>query len=99
MHVCAYTAQVRYEWDASKARANVAKHRVRFVDAVAALEDERALTMDDPFSEGEERWITIGTDGFGRVLTVVHTWRGDDVRLISARLATPRERSEYEGDT
>jgi uncharacterized DUF497 family protein len=53
---------VLYEWDPAKAKANFAKHRVRFADAVAVLEDDLALTMRDPFSEEEERWITLGTD-------------------------------------
>jgi uncharacterized DUF497 family protein len=65
-------------------------------DAVAALEDETALTMRDPFPEDEERWITLGLDAPGRVLVVVYTWRGERVRLISARHATPRERRRYE---
>ena len=85
-----------YEWDAFKARTNVAKHGVRFADAVAVLEDERGLTMRDFSSEDEERWITVGQDIFGRVLVVVYTWRGQNARLISARLATPRERGQYE---
>jgi uncharacterized DUF497 family protein len=55
-----------------------------------------ALTVRDPFSEDEERWITLDKDAAGRLLVVVYTWRGDHARLISARLATPREKSQYE---
>ena len=55
------------EWDPAKARLNVRKHGVLFADAVAALEDERALTMREPFSDDEERWITLGLDAFGQV--------------------------------
>ena len=55
-----------------------------------------ALTVRDPFSEGEDRWVTLGKDAAGRLLVVVYTWRGDHARLISARLATPREKSQYE---
>ena len=87
---------VSYEWDAAKARANFAKHGVYFADAVAVLEDEVALTMRDPYSVQEERWITIGMDALGRVLVVVYAWRGENVRLISARMATSRERTQYE---
>ena len=49
-----------------------------------------------PGIPGEERWITLGLDAFGRVLVVVYTWRGERLRLISARNATPRERRRYE---
>jgi len=62
---------------------------------LAALEDKRALAIRDPFSDEEERWITLGQDAFGRVLVVVYSWREENVRLISARLATPRERRNY----
>jgi uncharacterized protein len=87
---------VSYEWDPAKARANFAKHGVRFADAVTALHDELALTMRDPYAEDEERWITIGRDALSRVLVTVYTWRGETIRLISARLATNREIKQYE---
>lgn len=84
------------EWDPAKARANLTKHGVHFADAVSVLEDDLALTIRDPYSEDEERWITLGMDALGRVLVVVYTWRGETVRLISARQATPHERRQYE---
>src|SRR6266849_1897731 len=90
---CTYTP---VEWDPRKARLNARKHGVYFADAVAVLEDERALTMRDPSSDEEERWITVGVDAFGRAIVVVYTWRGERARLISARKATPRERRLYE---
>ena len=85
-----------YEWDPAKARANFAKHGVRFADAVTVLEDDLALTMRDPSSDEEERWITLGRNDLARVIVVVYTWRQDNVRLISARPATAREKSQYE---
>ena len=67
------------------------KHRVSFAGGVTAL-DERALTDRDVSSDDEERWVTMGVDGEGRVLVVVYTWRGENLRLISARNATRGER-------
>lgn len=87
------------EWDPVKARANFTKHGVRFADAVTALEDDSALTIPDLSPEDEERWVTMGLDAFGRLLVVVYTWRGERVRLISARQATPDERRQYEDST
>lgn len=84
------------EWDPAKAKANLTKHGIHFADAVSVLEDDSALTIRDPYSEDEERWITIGMDVLGRLLVVVYTWRGERVRLISARQATPQERRQYE---
>jgi uncharacterized protein len=63
---------------------------------VSVLEDDLALTMRDPSSEDEERWITLGRNALGRVIVVVYPWRRENVRLISARLATAREKSQYE---
>ena len=85
-----------YQWDPGKARLNFRKHGVYFADAVTALEDEQALTIRDATSDEEERWITLGMDAMGRVLVVIYTWRGEGVRLISARRATPGERHQYE---
>ncbi len=86
-----------YEWDPNKAELNRRKHGVDFADAVLALEDEQALTISDPFSDEEERFISIGADPSGSLLVVVYTCRGDRIRLISARRATSRERRHYEG--
>ena len=79
-----------------EAEANVEKHGVRFGDAVSVLEDPRAITIDDYESSPEERFVTLGLDALARVLVVVYAWSGGDVRLISARLANPHERQEYE---
>jgi uncharacterized DUF497 family protein len=93
--MCIYLT-LSYEWDPAKARANFAKHGVRFADAVTVLEDDLALTMRDPSSDEEERWITLGRNSLGRLIVVIYTWRRDNVRLISARPATAREKSQYE---
>jgi uncharacterized protein len=85
---------MRYEWDPAKAEANQKKHGIRFADAVAVFSDEQALTLDDPHPE-EERYVTIGMDAFARLLVVVYTWRGEVIRLISARKATRAERIQY----
>lgn len=93
---CAYHCSVRYEWDPAKAASNARKHGIRFADAVAVFSDEQAVTVEDDDPD-EERFITLGMDGFGRVLTVVFTWRADTIRLISARRATRNERKQREG--
>ncbi len=80
----------------AKAEINSRKHRVLFSDAIGALEDDMALTIRDPFSDEEERWITLGMDLLGRLLVVVYMWKGETIRLISARTATPAKIQEYE---
>lgn len=86
-----------YEWDPGKAVTNLHKHGVSFADAVSVFSDEFALTMADDFAE-EERFVTLGTDAFGRLLVVIYTWRAEQIiRIISARKATRPERIQYEG--
>jgi len=89
------TQRWRLNWDPAKARANLRKHGIRFADAVSALEDDQAITVRDE-SDDEERWVTIGMDCMARILVVVYTWRGEQIRLISVRLAIPAERRQYE---
>jgi uncharacterized protein len=84
-----------YQWDKDKAASNLNKHGIDFADAVSVFSDDLATTVNDERFE-EERFITIGIDAFGRVLVVVYTWRGDEIRLISARKATRSERNQYE---
>ncbi len=84
-----------YEWDPNKAITNIEKHGIDFADAVMVFDDLNAVTIDDPDYD-EQRFISIAMDAFGRILVVTYTWRGDIIRLISARKATKRERKQYE---
>jgi uncharacterized DUF497 family protein len=85
------------EWDPVKARQNLRKHKVSFEEAATVFHDTLSLTIDDPLhSEDEDRFVIIGESLQRRTLVVVHTDRGDKIRLISARLATARERRAYE---
>lgn len=65
-----------------------------FADAATVLNDDFALTRPED-DEGEDRFVTVGMDALGRVVTVVFTWRGDGIRLISARRATASARRQY----
>ncbi len=87
---------MRFEWDTAKAASNVRKHSVRFSEAAVALQDDGAMTIDDPDSETEERFISIGTDDRGRVLVTIFTYREDAIRIISSRRASKKERKIYE---
>jgi uncharacterized DUF497 family protein len=92
-----YALRIEVRWDRAKERQNVSKHGVRFTDAVLVLDDPYAITIaDNESAPTEARWVTLGADAQGRVLVVVYTYRGEDIRLISARPAQPRELKEYE---
>ena len=86
---------VTIDFDPAKAKANLRKHRVSFADAEQVLYDPKALTFDDPDTEDERRFISLGMDTLGRVLVVVHSPRGKKTRLISARKASPGEVEQY----
>ena len=83
-----------FEWDPRKAASNVRKHGIRFADAVLALEDDHAITVRED-ADDEERRVTIGMDAIARILVVAYTWRGNSIRIISARSATSTENSHY----
>ena len=83
-----------FEWDPDKAEANRRKHGVDFADAVGAFDDPFALTQEDPHPT-EERFVTLGPDFLDRLVLVSWLWRGENIRLISARKAMPRERRQY----
>jgi uncharacterized DUF497 family protein len=87
---------VEVEWDQRKADSNLKKHGVDFADAATILFDDLALTVLDDSEHEEERYVTLGMDALGRCLVVVYSWRGEVVRLISARVATESERRRYE---
>ncbi len=86
---------MEFEWDPEKAASNFKKHRIRFTEAASVFIDNNLFTMFDESSE-EERYIAIGREYAGRILFVVYAVRGENIRLISARKATAKERMEYE---
>ena len=88
---------MKYQWDKNKATSNLQKHGIEFADAVSVFSDELAITIPENRFD-EERFVTIGMDAFGRILVIVFTWRSEEIRLISARLAERRERKQYEED-
>lgn len=98
-------AQLDTTWDPLKAQSNIAKHGVTFVQAAMVLLDAMALTtFDGAHSETEERWFTLGTSSDGKLLAVSHTYQHTgpihvNVRIISAREATKRERQQYENES
>lgn len=86
-----------FQWDKRKARRNLRDHKVSFEEASTVFGDVLSRTIEDPLhSDREDRYVIIGQSARGRLLVVVHTIRGDNIRIISARVATPRERQDYE---
>ena len=91
---------LNFQWDENKARSNLAKHGVRFEEAATVFGDALSLTIPDPaHSQKEDRFIILGMSHKGKLLVVVHTERGDSIRLISARRASRRERQSHEEST
>jgi uncharacterized DUF497 family protein len=86
-----------FEWDINKAKSNFAKHHISFIEATTVFGDTLSVTILDPLhSFGEERYITVGQSINGNLLVIAHTDRENRVRIISARLATRKERKYYE---
>ena len=90
---------MRIEWDPAKAEANLREHGVGFPEAATALDDDFALTREDPDAAGEQRFVSLGCSGLGNLLVVVYTLREPDaIRIISAWKANRSQRSTYEQD-
>jgi uncharacterized protein len=88
---------MEFDWEIRKTESNFKKHGVRFSECLPVFEDDYAITVIDQESEpGETRFVTIGIGVKGQVLVVVYTYRGAEIRIVSSRLAEPRERSQYE---
>jgi uncharacterized DUF497 family protein len=94
--------QHNFEWNPHKARENLRKHKLSFERAAEVFLDPLAISIyDEKHSQKEERWVTLGKDSNGVALVVVHTYREMDagqsnIRVISARRATRKERQQYE---
>lgn len=88
---------MQFEWDNFKAWKNLKKHGVSFEEASTVFGDPLSLTVADPLhSFSEERFITIGSSARGKTIVVIHVQKGDNIRVVSARRATKRERKVYE---
>ena len=83
------------EFDPAKAQGNLKKHGISFEEAASCLFDPMALSHEGGDIEGEQRWVLLGMSHAARLLTVVYTIRGGNIRLISARKATKKESKSY----
>ena len=91
---------LHFVWDARKAAANERKHGVSFREGTTVFDDPLSVAIPDPdHSAGEQRFLLLGLSHRNRLLVVAHAERGEAIRIISVRAATPRERRTYEEDS
>lgn len=89
--------ELAFEGDKQKAKINPRKHNISFEEASTVFDHPLAVNFDDPdYSTGENRYLIIGLSDQGKFLFVSYTDRDHKIRLISARLVTPKERRYYE---
>jgi uncharacterized protein len=82
-----------------KAKGNIVKHGISFIEAISVLDDPYVLILDDPLhSIGELRFLAVGYFDQNNLLAVIYTERNNDIRIISARPTTRQERKTYEQD-
>ena len=87
-------AEIIFEWDGDKNKLNQKLHGIAFEDAKFVFNDPCRVILPDLFHTGkEERWLVIGI--VSKVLFVVFTERGENIRIISARSATKAEKRLY----
>jgi len=89
--------ELRFDWNDTKSRINQRKHGVSFAEAATVFGDPLSVLIPDPLhSKNEVRFTLLGQSQRQRLLVVVHTEREGTLRLISARLATAKEKRDYE---
>jgi uncharacterized DUF497 family protein len=91
-----YIIPMELVFDPAKNRINVRKHGIDLADVEAVFYDLNAITVEDR-DHKEQRLVTLGMDSSERLLVVCYTYRGNTLRVISARKAEPHERKAYEG--
>jgi uncharacterized DUF497 family protein len=94
-----YNHIVRFEWDYEKADSNEREHKISFIEAATAFDDDLAVALPDPdpdHSMDEFRLLILGESSRGRLLVVSYTDRDDLIRIISARIPTRSEQHDYE---
>jgi len=84
-----------FEWDEEKRRANVAKHHIDFIVATEVFADPRQFSYRSPHRSNEERYVSVGKVR-EKIIAVVFTQRGGNLRIISARAARKNERERYD---
>ncbi|AFZ44920.1 protein of unknown function DUF497 [Halothece sp. PCC 7418] len=84
-----------FEWDENKNQQNLKKHKISFEEAVEIFDGIVFTAIDERYNYGETREISIGAIQGVVIITVVHTERNGNIRIISARKATPKERRQY----
>lgn len=88
---------MEFEWDPNKAALNLERHDVSFPEAATVFDDPLSVAVPDPdHSFEEQRYIVVGSSHRGRLLIVAYTEREDNIRIISARELTRKEREAYE---
>ncbi len=88
---------MEFEWNPEKEQANIEKHGVDFAEATTVFVDPLELTIADPdHSVGEFRFLSMGRSSRNRILVVSYTERQERIRIVSARIASPKERRQYE---
>jgi len=88
---------LNFEWDKAKANSNISKHNITFEEASTVFNDILSTTFPDPHhSLNENRYIILGITILSKLLVISHTYRDGNVRIISARSATKKEKKFYE---
>ena len=88
---------MKITWDPAKALANESRHGNRFSEAATVLDDDLAITREDPDAIGEQRFATLGRSSEGKTLVLIYAYRSPDlIRIISAWKANRRQRMQYE---
>jgi hypothetical protein len=84
---------MRFEFDAAKSRANLAKHGIDFEAAQTLWRDVEGLIVAAHFPKEPRKLLIAQREG--RLWTAIFTEWGDAIRMISVRRSRENERAAY----
>ena len=97
MYVTTKANITSFEWDRGNSDKNFNKHGITKTEAEELFIDEKVITHPDlKHSQKEARFIAIGKTSKGKLLFVIYTIRGENIRVVSVRVANKKDRETYE---
>lgn len=87
---------ISFQWDEGNAGKNWLRHKVSPSECEQIFFNLPLVPSEDKkHSQEEERYYALGKTDMGRLLFIVFTIRGKNIRIISARDMNKKERRIY----
>lgn len=95
MNILEIVEPIEFEWDKHNTTKIRLKHNITTEEAEQPFFNYNLISSDIKHSNVETRYQLLGISDVNRILFIVFTIRGNKIRIISARVASKKERSKY----